>query len=169
MQSKTIVQIKAARPWIRHIDDERSLGNSIIVTLTDAFCFADDPGCGVKGFDTVSELRAGTRKSDVVEKLSSSTGQSATSEPKVHLTIPAMYWDDFSDRCPVDEPSQMPNEVRRSGSRVTVEVNPVQMEYLGGDADFYAGGNTDGTPPGVLRGAKRVAELCASFHQQPKG
>jgi hypothetical protein len=168
MQSKTIVQIRSARPWIKHIDDERSLGNSIIVTLVDGFTFADDPGCGVKGFDTITEVRAGTRKSDVVEMLSSNTVKSATGETTVKLVIPAMYWDDFSDRCPVDDPSQMPNELRRSGSRVTVEVNPFQLEYLKGDADFYAGGNTDGTPPGVLRGAKRVAELCAAINPQPR-
>ena len=168
MESKTIIQIKTARTWIKHIDDERSLGNSIIVTLADAFTFADDPGCGVKGFDTVAELRAGTCKSDVVEKRSSNSVQSATSGTTVHLTIPAMYWDNFSDRCPVDDPTQMPIEVRRSSSRVTVEANPVQLEYLRGDADFYAGGNTDGTPPGVLRGAKRVSDLCAAINLKPR-
>ena len=66
--SKTLDSLKKSRPWIRYIDDERGDGNSIIVTLADGYDFADDPGCGVKGFDTVVEVRDGTRKSDVQEK-----------------------------------------------------------------------------------------------------
>ena len=82
----------------------------------------------------------------------------------VQLTIPATYWDDYSDRQAVDEPSQMAVEVKRSGSRVTIEADPVQLRYLKGDADFYAGGNTDDTPAAVLRGAKRVVDLCAAIN-----
>ena len=77
------------------------------------------------------------------------------------LKIPATYWDDYSERSPVDEPAQMAVEVKRAGNRVTIEANAIQLEYLSGDAEFYAQGNTDDTPAAVLRGAKRVAELCA--------
>lgn len=77
------------------------------------------------------------------------------------LKIPAIYWDDFSERSPVDEPSQMPIEVRRSGARVLVQADAQQLKYLLGDAEFYATGNTDGTPPSVVRGARRVLEICA--------
>jgi hypothetical protein len=83
-----------------------------------------------------------------------------------HLTIPATYWDDYSDRSPVDEPSQMATEVKRAGNRVTIDANAIQLEYLQGDADFYAQGNTDDSPVAVLRGAKRVVEMCAALHKQ---
>lgn len=66
--SKTFEKIKATRPWVSHIDDERGDGSSIIVTLAKNYDFADDPGCGVKGFDTVTEVRQGTRKVDVIVK-----------------------------------------------------------------------------------------------------
>lgn len=81
----------------------------------------------------------------------------------VQLTIPATYWDDYSERQAVDEPSQMAVEVKRAGSRVTIEADAIQLQYLKSDADFYAEGNTDDTPSAVLRGAKRVAEMCASI------
>lgn len=66
--SKTLENLKAKRPWLNYIDDERGDGSSIIVTLTNDYDFADDPGCGVKGFYTVAEVRDGTRKSDVILK-----------------------------------------------------------------------------------------------------
>lgn len=66
--SKTLTTLKQSRPWIAHIDDERAIGNSIIVTLAAGYDFADDPGSGVKGFDSVTETRSGTRKSEVVSK-----------------------------------------------------------------------------------------------------
>ena len=65
---KTLKVLKQSRTWIAHIDDERGDGSSIIVTLAKNFDFADDPGCGVKGFDTVTEVRAGTREVDVVQR-----------------------------------------------------------------------------------------------------
>lgn len=83
------------------------------------------------------------------------------------LIVPASYWDDFSERSPVDTPEQLAIEVRRAGNRVTIEANPEQLLYLKGDADFYAEGNTDDTPAAVLRGAKRVAELCAKCTELP--
>ena len=65
---KTISRILATRPWVRHVDDERGDGSGIIVTLATGFDFADDPGCGVKGFDTVREVLVGTSKSSVLSK-----------------------------------------------------------------------------------------------------
>lgn len=79
----------------------------------------------------------------------------------MRLTIPAAYWDDYSGRCPVDSPEQMAEEVSRAGSRVTIEADQVQLQYLVGDAKFYAEGNTDDTPRAVVRGARRVVELAA--------
>lgn len=76
------------------------------------------------------------------------------------LVVPAMYWEDYSERNPVDEPSQMATEIRRAGNRVTIEATQTQLFYLLSDARFYAEGNTDDTPPSVLRGARRVVELC---------
>lgn len=84
------------------------------------------------------------------------------------LTIPATYWDDYSERQAVDDPSQMAVEVKRSSNRVTIEADPIQLQYLKADADFYAQGNTDDTPAAVLRGAKRVAELCAEIDSRVK-
>jgi hypothetical protein len=55
------------RNWIEHIDDERDLDNGIIVTLKDGWFFKDDPRCGVRGFDTISEAKEGTAKTEVYE------------------------------------------------------------------------------------------------------
>lgn len=81
----------------------------------------------------------------------------------VQLTIPATYWDDYSERSPVDEPAQMAVEIKRSGNRVTIEAGWIQLVYLKSDAEFYAQGNTDGSPSAVVNGAKRVAELCSGL------
>lgn len=78
----------------------------------------------------------------------------------VQLTIPATYWDDYSERCSVDAQHQLALEVRRAGNRVTIQANDVQLKYLKSDAAFYAEGNTDNTPHSVIRGAKRVVVLC---------
>lgn len=63
--SKTLEAIRKL-PWVNYVDDEREYGNSIIVTLKDGYEFAGDPGCGVRGFDTVSDVRDGTRKNVIV-------------------------------------------------------------------------------------------------------
>lgn len=78
----------------------------------------------------------------------------------IQLVVPAIYWDDYSDRQAVDEPDQMAVELKRAGSRVTISVNPIQLKYLQADALFYADGNTDDTPASVIRGAKRVVSIC---------
>jgi len=65
--SKTLDKLKKTRPWIAFIDDERSIGNSIIVTLEDGYQFADNLGCGVEGYDTVEQVRAGTQKDNIIK------------------------------------------------------------------------------------------------------
>ena len=65
--SKTLEKIESL-PWVWFVDDERSDGNSIIITLRNGWYFVDDPGCGVCGFDTVRDAVAGTRKSKVTTK-----------------------------------------------------------------------------------------------------
>lgn len=59
--SKTLEEIRNL-PHVAHVDDEREIGNSIIVTLADGWFFSADPGSGVMGFDTVAEAKAGTAK-----------------------------------------------------------------------------------------------------------
>ena len=66
--SKTLQTLLNSRPWIAYIDDERSEGNSIIVTLSDGWFFVDEPNCGVRGFDGVAETTAGTKKNCVVQR-----------------------------------------------------------------------------------------------------
>lgn len=48
---------RSADPKILHWDDERDIGNGIIVTLKEGFCFYDD--CGVMGFDTPQQALIG--------------------------------------------------------------------------------------------------------------
>lgn len=64
----TPASLQAKRPWIAHIDDERDIDNGIIVTLAPGYTFNADPGCGVRGFDTMTEVRANTRKQDVTKE-----------------------------------------------------------------------------------------------------
>jgi hypothetical protein len=67
--SKTLNTLLASRHWIVHIDDERNQGNSIIVTLEKGWDFEDEQGCGVRGFDTVAEVKAGTSRHKVVQRV----------------------------------------------------------------------------------------------------
>jgi hypothetical protein len=67
--SKTLDTLLASRHWIAHIDDERSQGNSIIVTLEQGWDFEDEKCCGVRGFDTVAEAKAGTSRHKVVQRV----------------------------------------------------------------------------------------------------
>ena len=55
----------AQRPWIAHIDDERDIGNSIIVTLKSGWKFKDGEQEGVRGYDTMKDLRQDTSKANV--------------------------------------------------------------------------------------------------------
>ena len=65
--NKTLNNLLEQRRWIAHIDDERNEGNSIIVTLARGWDFEDEQGCGVRGFDTVAEVKNGTTKAKVVQ------------------------------------------------------------------------------------------------------
>ena len=56
--SKTLDKLRTLG-HIAHVDDERADGNPILVTLHEPWCFCDDPGSGVRGFDTVREAQAG--------------------------------------------------------------------------------------------------------------
>jgi hypothetical protein len=67
--SKTLENILAKCHWVAHIDDERSQGNSIIVTLEKGWVFEDEQDCGVRGYDTVVEAKADTTRSKVVQKI----------------------------------------------------------------------------------------------------
>lgn len=58
-----------AREWVANVDDERSIGHGIIVTLKDGFCFESEPGCGVRGFDTMVDAEKETRVSNVYEEI----------------------------------------------------------------------------------------------------
>lgn len=46
---------------VMHWDDERHIGNSLIVTLNDNWCFDNTWGMHVKGFDTVREANTDIR------------------------------------------------------------------------------------------------------------
>lgn len=42
-------------PRVMSVDDERELGNGVIVMLRDGYEYVADPGCGTRGFDSFSE------------------------------------------------------------------------------------------------------------------
>ncbi|CAB5219219.1 hypothetical protein UFOVP229_42 [uncultured Caudovirales phage] len=52
------------RPWIAHVDDEREIGNSVIVTLQAGWFFKGTRE-GVRGYDTMREAKADTTKANV--------------------------------------------------------------------------------------------------------
>jgi hypothetical protein len=64
--SKTIAICLEKRPWIAYIDDEREIGNSIIVTLTSGWMFKDGEAGGVRGFDSIREMKTGTARNHVL-------------------------------------------------------------------------------------------------------
>jgi hypothetical protein len=64
--NKTFQKILDTRLWVKHIDDERNIGNSIIVTLIDEYCFLNEKGCGVRGYDSVAEVEKDTRFSNII-------------------------------------------------------------------------------------------------------
>ena len=66
--SKTLQNILNTRLWVKHIDDERGDGNSIIVTLDNDYVWFDERDCGVRGFDTVKEVEMGTRFANIIHK-----------------------------------------------------------------------------------------------------
>lgn len=68
---KTLDRIQP-RPYVEHVDDERALDNGVIVTLKPGYIFTADPGCGVRGFDTLSEALSGTARDAVQQSASAS-------------------------------------------------------------------------------------------------
>ncbi len=66
--SKTIDRLLDSRRWIALIDDERGTDlGCIIVTLKNGWDFEDEKGCGVRGFDTLAEVRSDTTKACVTQ------------------------------------------------------------------------------------------------------
>lgn len=65
--SKTLDAIRR-RPHVLAVDDERSQGNSIIITLKQPFCYVGEKDCGVQGFDNVTDAKRGTAASNVYER-----------------------------------------------------------------------------------------------------
>ena len=52
---------------IAHIDDETELGHGYIVTLANGCTFKDEPDCGVRSYDTLAELRADTKRANILK------------------------------------------------------------------------------------------------------
>lgn len=50
-----------SRQHVASVDDERSLGNGIIVKLRNGFSFLGKPGCSVRDFENIYEAERGTR------------------------------------------------------------------------------------------------------------
>lgn len=63
-----VLSTLAKQPWVAFVDDERHLGNSIVITLADGWFFKNEPDCGVQGFDTIKEAQQGAAKSRVFQK-----------------------------------------------------------------------------------------------------
>ena len=55
-------QITEARRWVRSVDPD---DDGPVVTLHDGWYFHDDPGCGVKGFDSYRDAWRNTLRADV--------------------------------------------------------------------------------------------------------
>ena len=58
----SLIQTLRTHKAVAYVDDERNIGNSIIITLNDGYEFGDDPGCGVRGVDTLKEGLQAVRK-----------------------------------------------------------------------------------------------------------
>ncbi len=65
---KTLDELRAL-PHVMHVDDERKIGNSLIVTLKEGWYFVNEPGCGVRGFDTVADAKKGTARKAVTQQV----------------------------------------------------------------------------------------------------
>lgn len=74
--------------------------------------------------------------------------------------VPAMFWDDYSERCPIDNESDMAIEIERAGKRVLIQANETQVKCLHGDAVFYAKGNVDDCAS-LVRSAKATVAAIA--------
>lgn len=81
---KTLEQMRDLE-HVMFVDDERELGNSIIITLAKGWFFADEPDCGVQGFDTITDARRGCARKRVVfdpERYAALNPEPAQSEPQ---------------------------------------------------------------------------------------
>ncbi len=75
----------------------------------------------------------------------------------VVVTIPATFWDDHGDRCPHDDEDDLPQEIERKGSRVTIKANQAGLRGLIADATYYAGADApDEAPRAVVASARRT-------------
>lgn len=52
--------------YVLYLDDERDIGNAIIVTLKEGYTFSDGDGCGVMGFDTMQDVRRALKRSNIL-------------------------------------------------------------------------------------------------------
>lgn len=59
MTQRDLDRLRADRR-VEHVDDERAIGNSIIVSLRDGWCF-QEPGTHVFGEDTATAVRISMR------------------------------------------------------------------------------------------------------------
>jgi hypothetical protein len=75
-----------------------------------------------------------------------------TKQPRLYR-VPALFWLDYSDRCPCDVPEQMAEEVCIQGHTASIMADADQIECLRSDAAFYAEGNVDGCAS-LVRSAK---------------
>jgi hypothetical protein len=66
------------RQWISHVDDERNIGHGIIVTLKKGWFFNDGEKEGVRGYDTLTEAKKDTSKTNVSERKTNPTAKAKT-------------------------------------------------------------------------------------------
>jgi hypothetical protein len=52
--------------WVSHLDNETDLDHGYIVTLADGYTFKDEPDCGVRGFDTMAELKQAINRDNII-------------------------------------------------------------------------------------------------------
>lgn len=132
--SKILTQLQTARTWIGHIDDERAEGNSIIVTLEPGWYFTDDKGCGVRGFDTVAEVRSGTASNKVIriDKNETPTTAALVAEAESAHHVPGFS---HCPHCEVDLANGVGEHMQEvNGTRIKHE--RFQYECLGCGEEF---------------------------------
>ncbi len=88
--------------------------------------------------------------------------------------VPAKFWDDHADRCPVDEGSEgIATVIRSAGSRVLIEGTAGQLDALRSDAAYYcdpAAFDEVDLPPGLRRSAAAtIRALDKNLRNPPAG
>jgi hypothetical protein len=68
---QTVIERIRSRDWVDFVDNETDLGHGYIVTLKKGYCFEADPGCGVRGFDSIADAEKETRACAVYEEIAS--------------------------------------------------------------------------------------------------